>query len=348
MSTFLSLLPLAGCGLMMRFCMRGMRGRSGARADAEPAGEVEEGGGGAPSFRDLGGGFHRFQVLRRMRASRSFVGAPLVVAAVLMTLGATACGGDTTPQVGALSGGATGGDFHSLVADPTVSGRIYVGGHTSVSRSDDSGRTWTAVPGLNDADAMGWGIESTAIWVSGHPGLSLSVDGGVTFERRNSGLPDTDVHAFGAAGQAQFAAGPGLGVVGSADGGSTWVPLSSAAGQSFFGRILIDPADAEHLIAADVQNGASESNDGGRTWTPLGTQPASWVSSSDGLSTLFASGGPIAERSRDGGSTWERMTIPDGATLVEATPGALYAGVHEGESVTLWVSADDGITWNRP
>ncbi len=283
-----------------------------------------------------------------MRSSRSRIGAPLAVAALAIALGATACGGSTTPPETASAGGATGGDFHSLVADPTVSGRIFVGGHTDVSRSDDSGRTWAAVPALNDADAMGWGVESSAMWVSGHPGLNLSVDGGVTFERRNSGLPDTDVHAFGSAGQTLYAAGPGLGVVGSANGGTSWAPLSSAAGQSFFGRILIDPADAGHLIAADVQNGASESNDGGRTWTPLGTQPASWVSSADGLSTLFASGGTVAERSRDGGRTWEPMTIPVGATLVEATFGTLYAGVHDGESVTIWVSVDDGISWNKP
>ena len=42
MSTMLSLLPMAGCGLMMWFCMRGMRGRSGASADSKPAGELEE------------------------------------------------------------------------------------------------------------------------------------------------------------------------------------------------------------------------------------------------------------------------------------------------------------------
>ncbi len=42
MSTLLSVLPLAACGLMMWFCMRGLRGRSGASAEANSAGEMEE------------------------------------------------------------------------------------------------------------------------------------------------------------------------------------------------------------------------------------------------------------------------------------------------------------------
>ena len=259
------------------------------------------------------------------------------------------CASGSSQSASGTSGGVTGGDFHSLVADPSTVGRIYVGGHTNVSRSDDGGKTWMAVAALDGADAMGWTIEPGTIWVSGHPGLNLSVDGGITFTRRNAGLADTDVHAFGGAGQALYAAGPGLGVAGSTDGGATWTTLTSASGQSFFGRILIDPVDPEHLVAADVQFGANASRDGGRTWTPLGSDAAAWVSSPDGLVTLYASGGPTPQRSNDGGETWMAMSVPAGATLVEAGPaGTLYSGVHDGNAVTVWVSADDGATWKRP
>ncbi len=41
MSFLVSLLPVAGCGLMMWFCMRGMR-RGKCSAETAPRGEVDE------------------------------------------------------------------------------------------------------------------------------------------------------------------------------------------------------------------------------------------------------------------------------------------------------------------
>ena len=269
-----------------------------------------------------------------------------VTAVVLAAL--AGCASDEVAPVADPSVGVTGGDFHSLVADPFVAGRLYAGGHTNVAQSDDGGKTWTNVSVLDGADAMGWGIQPDAMWVSGHPGVNVSVDGGVTFARRNAGLPDTDVHAFGASGGTLYAAGPGIGLAMSTDMGESWTTVTSDAGQSFFGRILVDAADPSHLIAADVQSGVTESRDGGRTWTPLGTNPASWVSSADGLETIYASGGPTPQRSRDRGATWETIDVPDGTTLVEAATGILYAGVHDGHAVAVWTSGDDGATWARP
>lgn len=245
--------------------------------------------------------------------------------------------------------GLVGSDFHSLVADPRVTGRIYVGGHDAVERSDDSGASWVRVHALDHADAMGWAITDESIWVSGHPGLQRSLDGGLTFKAANSGLPNTDVHAFGAAHGTLYAAGPGLGVVVSFDDGQSWVTATTAVGQAFFGRIIVDPVDVNHLVAADARSGAMESNDGGRTWVSLGSQPALWVSSGDGLATLYVSGGKTAQVSSDGGTTWQSMVLPEGATLIEAgNDGALYAGVFDGNAVAVWFSADAGASWQEP
>lgn len=269
------------------------------------------------------------------------IACTLLIAAV-----AVGCSDEASPSQSALTAGETGGDFHSLVADDANPGRLYVGGHTKVSRSDDGGGSWTSITALDFADAMGWAIGSESIWVSGHPGLVVSHDGGVTFEARNRALPDTDVHALGGNDAALYAAGPGIGVAMSTDGAASWTILTTDAGQAFFGRILVDPNDPDILIAADVQVGAVKSVDGGITWTPLGSEPAAWVSSDESFSILYASGGDTPQRSRDGGATWEPMVVPEGATLVEVgVDGVLYAGVHSGNAVTVWASNDDGQTW---
>jgi len=143
--------------------------------------------------------------------------------------------------------------------------------------------------------------------------------------------------------------GPGLGVALSHDAGRTWATATRDTGHAFFGRILVDPEDPAHLVAADVQVGVVESRDQGRSWTPLGSAAAAWVSSADGLKTIFASGGPTPQRSADGGSTWTALDVPVGVTLVEAAPdGTLYAGAHDGFSVVVWISRDDGGSWARP
>jgi photosystem II stability/assembly factor-like uncharacterized protein len=172
-----------------------------------------------------------------------------------------------------------GGDLHSLIVDPADPRTVYVGGHEAVSVSRDGGRTWERIPTLDDADAMGWAFIDGAVVVGGHPGLSVSEDGGRTFERRNEGLPATDIHSLGGAGETLYAASPAAGVLRSVDAGRTWAGLTSEVGQSFMGPILVDPTDPEHLVASDMSAGVAESRDGGRTWRALGgLQGTMWVS----------------------------------------------------------------------
>lgn len=276
--------------------------------------------------------------------------AATLVVAVVVTVVVSGDGSEDETPPRHTTAGYVGGDFHSLVADPTTPGRIFVGGHEAVSASPDGGRRWSRVDSLDDADAMGWGFAGNAIYVSGHPGISRATDGGATFGRANDGLPDTDIHAFGAGTSTLFAAGPGAGVIASTDGGRTWSARTTAAGQSFFGRILTGPDDDGHLIAADARAGVVESTDGGRSWQRLGGPPgAVWVSRSP--TTLYASGPRGASRSADRGRTWENLALPEGASLVEADPsdaGTLYTGIHDGKTVQVLVSRDGGMRWSRP
>lgn len=261
-------------------------------------------------------------------------------------------GSDEAPdQVEGGAAGVTGPDFHSLVADPTTPGRIFVGGHQAVSASTDDGKTWTRIDSLDDADAMGWGFSSGSVFVSGHPGLNRSDDDVATFTRVNEGLPGTDVHAFGVGRDVLYGSAVDGGFFGSDDDGVTWEVRAVDGTQAFFGRIVVDPADDEHLFASDAQRGVAESNDGGRSWMVLdsGLRSATWLSRSrDNLDLLVASGPSGAALSRDGGASWEPLALPDGASLVEVDqrgPDALYAGSHDGAAVRLQISRDAGETW---
>ncbi|HEX2032512.1 MAG TPA: sialidase family protein [Actinomycetota bacterium] len=246
-----------------------------------------------------------------------------------------------------------GGDLHSLVASPTESSRLYVGGHEGVAVSTDEGTTWRQLESLDGADAMGWAFSEERILVGGHPGMFVSMDGGRTFETRNEGLPATDIHAVGAGGGVIYAASPAAGVFASTDGGLTWEMRTAQVGQSFMGRILVDPADPEHVVAPDMQFGAVESRDGGRTWRPLGgPQGVMWISwNPDDPTQLVASGMSGAATSSDGGKTWQPITVPAGATIVEVDPErpeTMYAAGLEGTTAEVWVSRDGGGTWTRP
>lgn len=259
-------------------------------------------------------------------------------------------GGETSDSG---TGGFTGGDFHSMVVDPSNPQRLFVGGHQAVSVSEDGGATWTEVTELRDADAMGWAFADDAIFVSGHPGLNRSSDDGATFERINEGLPHTDLHAFGGSGDVLYGAATGSGVFVGTSPGAEWEIVNESVGQSFFGRILVGPDDPEQLIAADAAAGVASSNDGGRTWELLdsGLPNATWVSRGGTDQDLIVASGPSgASVSTDGGESWSLLDIPNGVTIVEAVPGeddVLYAGRHDGSNVEVLVSRDGGETWAR-
>jgi len=283
---------------------------------------------------------------RRLRVAAGAVAAAAAAAAVVAVLTASKGGGGspTAPFVG--------GDLHSLVVDPSDPTRLFVGGHEGVAVSTNAGETWRSVDALGGADAMGWAFTDDAVMVGGHPGLEVSTDGGMTFEQQNEGLPNTDVHALGAGGRVIYGASPAAGVFASTDGGETWQMRTEQAGQSFMGRILVDPEDSDHLVAPDMQAGAVQSNDGGLTWRSLGGVPgAMWVSwdPDDPLHIISSAQGTAAETT-DGGRTWTPIEVPSGVLIVEMAPGepdTLFGAAHEGSNAVVYVSHDGGRRWTR-
>jgi len=287
---------------------------------------------------------------KRGRTSAAGWGAGVVVLIGIAAFLALQRGGD---EKGSLASPFVGGDLHSLVVDPADDSRLYVGGHEGVAVSTNGGSTWEQIESLDGADAMGWAFTDDAVLVGGHPGLFVSSDGGRTFVGDNDGLPATDIHALGAGEGVVYAASPAAGVIASTDGGRTWELRTDQAGQGFMGRILVDPQDAQHIVAPDMQFGAVVSTDGGRTWRGLGgVQGAMWVSwDLDRTDHLVVSGMGQAAETTDGGRSWRPVSVPEGASVIELSPSqpeVLFAGVLDGTDAVVWVSRDGGATWERP
>jgi photosystem II stability/assembly factor-like uncharacterized protein len=276
------------------------------------------------------------------------------VAALVIVVIALRSGGTDAPAAGvAASKPAVGDDLHSLVVDPTDPDTLYIGSHQGVSVSTDGGQSWEVVESLNGADAMGWAFTDDLILVGGHPGLSVSSDDGATFELRNEGLPSTDVHALGAGKNVIYAGLAGAGTFASTDGGQSWEMRSQEVGGAFMGRIQVDPADDEHILAPDMGGGAMESTDGGRTWEALGGIPgAMWVSwDVRDTDHIIATGQGSAAVSTDRGQSWKPLEIPEGVSIVEFSPHesqVLFAAVLEAPEASVYVSKDGGDTWTRP
>ncbi len=276
------------------------------------------------------------------------------LATIAIVLFALRSGDPDAPAPGvAVANPVVGGDLHSLVVDPTDADTLYIGSHQGVSVSSDGGETWEVLESLNGADAMGWAFTDDAILVGGHPGISISSDGGKTFEPRNEGLPSTDVHALGAGDKVIYAGLAGVGTFASTDGGQTWEAHSEEVGGAFMGRIVVDPADDDHLLAPDMGDGAMESRDGGRSWEPLGgVQGAMWVSwDENDTDRMIVTTQGSAAMSTDGGQSWEPLEIPEGASIVEFNhhdPELLFAAVLKAPEASVYVSRDGGDTWGSP
>jgi len=252
-----------------------------------------------------------------MAARRSRLGGALLFVLV------AGCGGN-----GGGDDGSPGGTATAPAPTPTVSaGRAFAVGLSGILRSDDGGRTWSAlsepgyglVIGVHFVDRMtGWAVSDAG-------GIFHTTDGGQTFSNQGQNIVGVERPAFlrdvvfldaqrgfivGGEGPVRVPdfTGPPFVLV-TADAGAHWTPAAIPRGPN--------PALAKAVLGSVCF-----------TTTGIG----------------LASGGSILLLSEDGGANWQDITD----RLPAAAPGAAGKAVCVGEA-DLWRglihSSDGGRTW---
>lgn len=225
--------------------------------------------------------------------------------------------------------------------------RAYLGGHSGVWRSDDSGATWQH---LEWAQPPG---HSTLV-----PGALL----GVTIYDLAISPADPDVVL---AAVAKDARQPGaVGLWRSADGGATWTRVHQFVQGTSVGQancLSVAPDDANLVFAAGGFS-LARSLDGGLTWTTIRPQMAGervWyvaVAALEGTVRRVYAAGSRIWHSEDGGTTWrpDPQALALGASGDGSGQGARSLSVHPGNPRKVYVATferndaidnTEGIVW---
>lgn len=167
----------------------------------------------------------------------------------------------------------------------------------------------------------------------------------------------------------------GIGIWKSSDRGDSWSALQATLDDERFlsvTRMIVDPADENHVLASIVDNrstGASyvmRSTDGGSTWNPILESPGArffatiqQIFATEDFGTLFASINSIGLlRTDDLGATWDTVyhTTPrqqriEGAVFA-SNPDILYLSIEDESGVgnqgsALMQTLDGGTSWRQ-
>lgn len=273
-------------------------------------------------------------------------------------------------------------DVSSIAVDPQNSSRIYFSAADNVGRSydyrsDDGGRTWTAMTPIvtccfllgipvtalavdpHASDTLYAGVSIPGLPTHDYPGASeihRSVDRGQSWTTVLSvpgGAPTQILCDRGHSGRV-FAVLVGR-LFQSTDSGVTWNDVTPASVASV-ASLDQSPSDPLHLFALTSPDGVSRSLDGGQTWEPAngGLPSPSEVQ----FSSVAAAGGSVLYlgtdhgvfRSGDDGSSWHLQSPEPHRSLVVDPEGATTAyahGVLENPQTSEGVSksVDSGAIW---
>jgi len=236
------------------------------------------------------------------------------------------------PGAAAAPGGPALPQWHFLGPELMPNGQTY-----GAARVPVSGRVGAIAVDPSNAVHLLCGSAGGGIWESFTHGAdwaprtdsmpTLTI-GAVTFDPKN---PAT---VYAGTGEGNFYSWLGQGILRSTDGGTTWAVLAANpfVGQGFF-RIIVDPANGQHILAA-TSGGVYESTDGGVTWSQrhaAQTWEISMQPAGGGTAEVLAAAADGLQRSTDGGHTWAAQALP-------GAPGAAWT------RLAVSIAPSDGST----
>ncbi|HEX3493384.1 MAG TPA: hypothetical protein VHU92_28870, partial [Streptosporangiaceae bacterium] len=226
----------------------------------------------------------------------------------------------------------------------------YGGVGSGLYRSDNDGQTWTRLDNSNITGPV-------CSWDASQSGLNVSPDLGrigIAFATSDPNRVYIQASGFN---------GPDKGFYVSNDAGQTWTcggaePGSPTAGYEwYFGRLWVDPADEDHVFAADVN--LMQSTNGGNTWTasrgPHADQHAmAWDPSVPNQVYLGDDGGVYVSHQNGATGTWTHAQVEPWnqayhISVSQQDPSRIVAGLQDQGSIRSWTPGTeptDLTQWN--
>jgi photosystem II stability/assembly factor-like uncharacterized protein len=257
------------------------------------------------------------------------------------------------------SGGPDGGLIRSLAVAGSSGRTIYAGGRGAF-RSNDGGGHWVrATEGLpsptEDVLALAVAPDDPMLVVAGtYQGIYRSLDGAATWALV-SGPFYTSSLAFDPVDHDVVYAGiPGNFAV-STDDGATWHIRGTLPGY-FIDALAINPANTDVMYAGVSSGGVYKSVDAGETWAKsysgLPDDVSDLALKPDDPSTIYAGSTDGLWKSQDAGATWfeasgDLFSHVEAVAIDPRDPDLVYAATDMIAMGAVWVSSNDGQTWNR-
>jgi photosystem II stability/assembly factor-like uncharacterized protein len=257
----------------------------------------------------------------------------------------------------------------ALDADPADPNRLWVGYYApdGIAVSHDGGETWsTGAPGLGDNPVFDLlHLAGDILWAANRDGLIRSNDAGASWSlASDERLPSAAAFALAADASGQIYAGfDGHGLYLRNTDRGMWEPLGNEEklGTSTVLSLAVSP-DGRHIYAGTAGRGLSASQDAGHSWTYAFSDDyvANIAIDPSDPRTAVASLRDRLVRTRDGGDSWETLSIPwardeivsllwmadptaGHLSQMEAT-GILLAGSGKGQ---VYCSQDVGRSWQE-
>lgn len=226
----------------------------------------------------------------------------------------------------------------------------YGGVGSGLYRSTNHGQTWTRLDNSNISGPI-------CSWDATQSGLDVNADLG----RIGIAFAPSDPNRVYI--QSSGANGPDKGFYVSNDAGQTWTcgagePGAPGAGYEWvFGRLWVDPANENHIFAADVS--LRESTDGGATWHNSSGEHSdqhamAWDPNVPGLVYLGNDGGAYYSAQNGATHTWTHAAVEPWnqsyhLSVSQQDPLRLVTGLQDQGSIRTWTPGTeptDLTQWN--